>query len=290
MTTTPFQNVAFAKYVSMTTGYAFVDVDVLAGATSTFGIDRTSVSAYVSNGSFQSGPAPRWNAQTGMLRIYRPTQYLVLPVSMEVTYSFRDVIGNESNTAKVSVNLTSLPIAWRGNPASIYCLKDAYNSNTGYKGYQFLELYYTGAGTTYVPLTTKANSQLDPDYVPPFVDTAACPLPSVAPILLKNQTPAGGTFDYINRVIWKKTGNPDIDFNFLAINPGGSQIVVVPTGIYTSLEVYIHRATGGTKYIDFTPGNVVSNVVTQVLTTSSAVPNTFASPTHAQPGSTIMIY
>lgn len=286
MTSIPFQNVAFAKTATMVTGLSYVDVDVLTGATSTFGIDVNSVSAVVT--SSPTAATPRWNAATQLLRIFRPGSGT--PASMTVDYTFKDHLGNISNAATVTVDLTLLATDWRVYTPSVFCLVDAYSQNTGYKGYNLLELYYTGSGVTYTPLTTKPNVVGDPDYVSPTIDTSACPLPSTGSVLLRNDTPAGGTPYYISRVVFHLTGQPDIDFNGLTVNPGGTQLITLPSGIYTSLDVYHFHGTGGPFSVSYSPGN--TNTVSQTLTGSSGVPNNFFSPApvvHAS-GNTIRIY
>src|SRR4051812_40246445 len=65
-----FVNVAHPVAAAMITGQPYVDVDLLATASSTLGVDPNSV-VVVSTDPAATRP-PRWNSSTQRLRVFRP--------------------------------------------------------------------------------------------------------------------------------------------------------------------------------------------------------------------------
>lgn len=280
-----FENIAKPVLATMITNYPFIDIPILADAVSTFGINMNSVRTTTMSGT-PVRPA-QWNAATQLLRVFRP-ESMPLTQKVLVDYQFDDHMGNESNKARVTVDLSLSTLDWRAYTPSVYCVKNAFGVNTGYKTYSSLELFYPGSSATYVPLTLKPNAIGDPDYIAPFTDLTACPLPSVAPLTIQNNTvPVSPTVN-LNTVTFKKAPNPDIVFNvFLA--GGASAVISFPTGIYDSMEIaFVPGApiTGGGFTWSFSPGQ--TNTISGPLTDTNS-PIVILTPTHAQPGSTISI-
>lgn len=92
-----------------------------------------------------------------------------------IKYKFKDLMGNESNEATVTIHIVPRPTGWRPYPQSFLCLRDADNLRTGYGFYTTIQKYYTDDQTNVIPIQLKPNISTDPDYEPPFLATS-CPV------------------------------------------------------------------------------------------------------------------
>lgn len=165
----PFSNVAVNDLTSMVVNQTRAEIAILPNDTSTFGIDKTSIVVTLQENLID--PA-FWDYKTERL-IYTLASGSAIGNKI-IKYKWKDVEGNESNEATVTINVVARVTFWRPNPASRTCQLEN-NVRNGYAFYTLLEKYYADNSQTVIPLQTKPNTQGDPDYSPRFIDTVNCP-------------------------------------------------------------------------------------------------------------------
>ncbi len=90
-------------------------------------------------------------------------------------FTYRVFVGGQWINRKVCLTYNDIPnrqTAWRQQNDSDFCILNDDGDRTGYKGFTFLEEYYTDDNTT--TGNVKANSTMDPDYVAPVFDDVTC--------------------------------------------------------------------------------------------------------------------
>ena len=236
--------------VSLVVNAAYYDISPLLNDVSTYDIDPTSLLI-----TFQSNPGnpATWDPITKKLRYY-PLPFQAAGEFLALKYKWKDVQGNESNEAEITLTFTERPTGWRGRASSRVCLLDT-GVNNGQAMYLELEKYYTDDNSLFLPAEYKDNVDTDPDYIPEFTDLISCPLPAQDTDFkvynLQNAVP----IPTIVRIEFEKNGGGSYAFTightFTHPQPRTFQI---PAGLYDSITVFLSGAIVGGDLV-LSPGS-----------------------------------
>lgn len=217
--------------------------------TSNYGIDYSSFAiTYDDN---PSRPA-RFNNGSGLFK-YFPRLPLINGQTRLLRYKWKDIKGNLSNEATISILITNRPLGWRIVSESGYCIVNSNLQNTGYVGYTQLERYFSDTNEAVSPPQVKKNISSDPDYLAPVFNETICPIggtASVVQFITEKPFVDGGNAHAVFFTDQRFT-NPDTGVNIFTFycNPYlASQSFEFTPGTYT-IELWIQKgiASGTTK-------------------------------------------
>jgi hypothetical protein len=237
-TEAPVIATAVDSNVDMIQSAASVDADPFANDTSNYGFDYNSLEI-----TLQANPAhpATYDPLTHIITIFSDPTWAVDSLQV-LQYKWTDLAGNVSNVANVNIHVKPRPLGWRAHPPSYQC-EVVGGDNTGNAFWSLLEAYWTDTGELAVPGGTTPNTPGIPEYVPPVVDQATCPLPSsTVPFYVYNFTDPG-TNSLIKSIKLGSTGAV-LTLNHARSAPQPRQVQVTP-GAYDLLEVIVENIDPG---------------------------------------------
>ena len=180
--------------------------------------------------------------------------------------SFADPFGGSIVINAGGTQSTATNLLWRAVQASLTCVLDLNNLNTGYVHVTTLEQYdgLTGVATG----VTKSNTPSDPDYIADYIDTARCPAPSTPANNVTILVNANSTH-YYDVYLTGANGNGTV---YVLYNLGANNQATYPNTMNVPVDIYqVDIKHPGTH--DLT---TISPVVINGVNTNSSISSYFS--------------
>jgi hypothetical protein len=270
----PFSVIANTDSVSMSALSSSVTIFPFQNDIATYGINPSSFTL-VSYDNILNPPI--WNQTNQSLTYFLADG----ATSGLVRYRFRDTLGNLSNIADINISVTARATIWVGHEASKVCLKDSNNNNTGQAFFNELREVYSDNGESVLPLSLKANTEGESDYIAPFSDSS-CSTISGATYSIRNFTTnqEGGTivgigfFTISGTLLFSQNLDIRPNQNFTVTGPSGNLAIRVgvsprngqaQVGFNVSLNNTLFEYGSNSQTYEFFDVNITESVNTIIF-------------------------